>query len=388
MGLKSVITSELLESVLAYNSIQESFEVKNSEGKVVHTAFSQSAAEKKAAELTTEGNKHSVAFNRTAAVTEGTMHPAGATLLKHIKPEHHEKYKKFLQKGTFNGSYSDRASVLNAAKSAGHLISESVEEDDATPTGYSGSRHTPEEIENGKKRKKENERNEWAAKNGRKVQGNYGKAFDTNIEGDEIKPRAKVDPNRRRGRPSKAESNTGETFDSTGLAKVSWLNMGKTTLPKGKGRKITPMATGDKNELPEAVKMGGAELDGSADNARQFAKKGTGDTKVSAASKFYQMQTSISDEDINKLQATLGAGATNIPQHSKHGVSLCMQKEGYQYSYDISVAGNILKEGVGITESGILAEATRFMESVLAEAERIDSQSDRIKDIIRTAVNK
>jgi len=41
--------------------------------------------------------------------------------LKHIKPEHHNKYKPFLTTGTFNGSYKDRTDVLNAAKNAGHL---------------------------------------------------------------------------------------------------------------------------------------------------------------------------------------------------------------------------------------------------------------------------
>jgi hypothetical protein len=52
---------------------------------------------------------------------EDTLHPAGAALLKHIKPQHHNLYKPHLAKGTFNGSYKDRTDVLNAAKSAGHL---------------------------------------------------------------------------------------------------------------------------------------------------------------------------------------------------------------------------------------------------------------------------
>jgi len=49
------------------------------------------------------------------------LHPAGAALLKHIKPQHHNLYKPHLTKGTFNGSYKDRTDVLNAAKKAGHL---------------------------------------------------------------------------------------------------------------------------------------------------------------------------------------------------------------------------------------------------------------------------
>jgi len=52
---------------------------------------------------------------------EDTLHPAGAALLKHIKPQHHNLYKPHLTKDTFNGSYKDRTAVLKAAKDAGHL---------------------------------------------------------------------------------------------------------------------------------------------------------------------------------------------------------------------------------------------------------------------------
>ncbi len=52
---------------------------------------------------------------------EDTLHPAGAALLKHIKPQHHNLYKAHLAKDTFNGSYKDRTAVLKAAKDAGHL---------------------------------------------------------------------------------------------------------------------------------------------------------------------------------------------------------------------------------------------------------------------------
>lgn len=52
---------------------------------------------------------------------EDTLHPSGAALLKHIKPEHHNLYKPHLAKGTFNGSFKDRHDVLTAAHTAGHL---------------------------------------------------------------------------------------------------------------------------------------------------------------------------------------------------------------------------------------------------------------------------
>ena len=46
--------------------VEEGFDVKDSSGKVVHTAFSQSEAKKKADELSKSGNKHSVSYNRTS----------------------------------------------------------------------------------------------------------------------------------------------------------------------------------------------------------------------------------------------------------------------------------------------------------------------------------
>jgi hypothetical protein len=57
------------------------------------------------------------------------LHPAGAALLKHIKPEHHNLYKPHLAQGTFNGSFSDKHAVLTAAKQAGHLKEEAKKED-------------------------------------------------------------------------------------------------------------------------------------------------------------------------------------------------------------------------------------------------------------------
>ena len=66
------------------------------------------------------------------------LHPAGAALLKHIKPEHHNKYKEHLTTDVFNGSYKDRTDVLNAAKKAGHL-KEDVEQIDELSKSTLGS---------------------------------------------------------------------------------------------------------------------------------------------------------------------------------------------------------------------------------------------------------
>jgi hypothetical protein len=52
---------------------------------------------------------------------EDTLHPTGAALLKHIKPEHHNLYKPHLTKDVFKGSFKDRHDVLTAAHTAGHL---------------------------------------------------------------------------------------------------------------------------------------------------------------------------------------------------------------------------------------------------------------------------
>jgi len=68
---------------------------------------------------------------------EDTLHPAGAALLKHIKPQHHNLYKPHLTKDTFNGSYKDRTDVLNAAKSAGHL-KEEIDPSDRTKDTLTG----------------------------------------------------------------------------------------------------------------------------------------------------------------------------------------------------------------------------------------------------------
>lgn len=49
------------------------------------------------------------------------MHPEADKVLKHIKPEHHDKYKPDLAKGIYKGDFADRTAVLKAAKNAGHL---------------------------------------------------------------------------------------------------------------------------------------------------------------------------------------------------------------------------------------------------------------------------
>lgn len=59
---------------------------------------------------------------------KGDMHPDAHKVLKHIQPQHHSVYKPFLKKGTYNGSYKDRASVLSAAEKAGHAVREEVEQ--------------------------------------------------------------------------------------------------------------------------------------------------------------------------------------------------------------------------------------------------------------------
>ena len=88
---------------------------KDKEGNPIH----KGARKVSAAELVAK-RKAMMAGQKNEAV-EDTLHPAGAALLKHIKPQHHNLYKPHLTKDVFNGSYGDRTSVLKAAKDAGHL---------------------------------------------------------------------------------------------------------------------------------------------------------------------------------------------------------------------------------------------------------------------------
>ena len=68
---------------------------------------------------------------------EDDMHPDAGTLLKHIKPEHHDTYKPYLTKSVFNGSIKDRRDIFNAADKAGHLKEavEQIDEIGDTPAG-------------------------------------------------------------------------------------------------------------------------------------------------------------------------------------------------------------------------------------------------------------
>jgi hypothetical protein len=88
---------------------------KDKEGNPIH----KGARKVSAAELVAK-RRAMMAGQKNEAV-EDTLHPAGAALLKHIKPQHHNLYKSHLTKDVFNGSYGDRTSVLKAAKDAGHL---------------------------------------------------------------------------------------------------------------------------------------------------------------------------------------------------------------------------------------------------------------------------
>jgi len=94
---------------------------KDKEGNVIHKgARKVSAADlvaKRKAMMAGQKNEEVESLDEV----EDTLHQAGAALLKHIKPQHHNLYKPHLTKDVFNGSYGDRTSVLKAAKDAGHL---------------------------------------------------------------------------------------------------------------------------------------------------------------------------------------------------------------------------------------------------------------------------
>ncbi len=71
---------------------------------------------------------HDFKLLRKEETIDEALHPEAGKVLKHIKPEHHAKYKADLAKGVYKGDYADRTAVLKAAKAAGHLNEESVDE--------------------------------------------------------------------------------------------------------------------------------------------------------------------------------------------------------------------------------------------------------------------
>ncbi len=58
---------------------------------------------------------------RSLAIHEDALHPDAHKVLKHIKPEHQEKYKLDLTKKHYTGNYADHAAVIKAAHNARHL---------------------------------------------------------------------------------------------------------------------------------------------------------------------------------------------------------------------------------------------------------------------------
>ena len=74
-----------------------------------------------------DGNAHSVSESfEIEEALKGDMHPDAGKVLKHIKPEHHDKYKPYLKNGVYKGNYADRSAVLAAAEKAGHTVNEAV----------------------------------------------------------------------------------------------------------------------------------------------------------------------------------------------------------------------------------------------------------------------
>jgi len=93
---------------------------KDAEGNTIH----KGARRVNAADLVAKRKAMMAGQKNEEYVEEGmedTLHPAGAALLKHIKPEHHNLYKPHLTKDVFNGGFGDRHAVLKAAQDAGHL---------------------------------------------------------------------------------------------------------------------------------------------------------------------------------------------------------------------------------------------------------------------------
>jgi hypothetical protein len=75
-----------------------------------------------------ELDKHDFKLLRKEETIDEALHPEAGKVLKHIKPEHRAKYTAHLANGVYKGDFADRTAVLKAAKAAGHLHEESVDE--------------------------------------------------------------------------------------------------------------------------------------------------------------------------------------------------------------------------------------------------------------------
>jgi hypothetical protein len=122
---------------------------------------------------------------------EDTLHPAGAALLKHIKPEHHNLYKAHLTKDVFNGGFGDRHAVLKAAQDAGHLKMalnkqnedvESINEEDPYLGPYIGSKEERTELWTKHAHAAHNGDDHEEEKISRHAQNLYGKRFAHDME--------------------------------------------------------------------------------------------------------------------------------------------------------------------------------------------------------------
>jgi hypothetical protein len=76
------------------------------------------AADRAATDFAKANKQHM--FTKDSKMNED-LHPEAGKVLKHIKPEHHAKYKPDLAKGVYKGDYPDRSAILSAAEKAGHL---------------------------------------------------------------------------------------------------------------------------------------------------------------------------------------------------------------------------------------------------------------------------
>lgn len=107
--------------------LEESFVVKDHQGKRVHVAYSEGEAKKKAEELSKKtGKKHDVVFTRSAVVTkeEVTLDEVSSELLDRYKDKAKQSADALAGKGDYKKS-SDR--WLNVMKATGKQIDKTVE---------------------------------------------------------------------------------------------------------------------------------------------------------------------------------------------------------------------------------------------------------------------
>jgi len=136
-------------------------------------------------------------FKKDAKMNE-ELHPAAGKVLKHIKPEHHAKYTPDMTTKHYTDTAEDRLAVLRAAKKAGHLKDESMNESWEDMIAYS-----KEMANNANKSKTRTYHDVKKISTGTVYTKQFDKDGTSKGTGGDAAAKAENAPKRGRGRPKK-----------------------------------------------------------------------------------------------------------------------------------------------------------------------------------------